>query len=58
MNSPGTIDAIVEEIAIKAPAERIFDALTDPAARVNGGDSKAASKPRIWNPICAPAAAG
>jgi uncharacterized protein YndB with AHSA1/START domain len=34
MNSPGTIDAIVEEIAIKAPAERIFDALTDPATRV------------------------
>jgi uncharacterized protein YndB with AHSA1/START domain len=34
MNSPGTIDAIVEEIAIKAPAERIFDAQTDPAARV------------------------
>ena len=35
MNSPGTIDAIVEEIAIKAPADRIFDALTDPAARVS-----------------------
>ena len=34
MNSPSTIDAIVEEIAIKAPAERISDALTDPAARV------------------------
>ena len=34
MNSPGSIDTIAEEIAIKAPAERIFDALTDPAARV------------------------
>ncbi len=34
MNAQSTIDAIIEEIAIKAPAERIFDALTDPAARV------------------------
>lgn len=34
MNSSSPIDAIVEEIAIKAPAERIFDALTDPATRV------------------------
>lgn len=34
MNAPNPIDAIVEEIAIKAPAERIFNALTDPAARV------------------------
>lgn len=34
MNAPNPIDAIVEEIAIKAPAERIFKALTDPAARV------------------------
>jgi uncharacterized protein YndB with AHSA1/START domain len=34
MSSTPAIDAIVEEIAIEAPAERIFDALTDPAARV------------------------
>jgi uncharacterized protein YndB with AHSA1/START domain len=34
MSSTGTIDAIVEEIIIKAPAERIFAALTDPAQRV------------------------
>jgi uncharacterized protein YndB with AHSA1/START domain len=34
MSSPSTIDAIVQEITIKAPAERIFDALTDPAARI------------------------
>ncbi|MGA9431811.1 MAG: SRPBCC domain-containing protein [Xanthobacteraceae bacterium] len=34
MNAPNPIDAIVEEIAIKAPAEGIFNALTDPAARV------------------------
>src|SRR5580698_5957691 len=33
--SPTTeIDAIVEENTIKAPAERIFEALTDPAQRV------------------------
>lgn len=34
MNSKSAGDAIVEEITIKAPAARIFDALTDPAARV------------------------
>ena len=34
MSSTNTIDAIVEEIAIEAPAARIFAALTDPAQRV------------------------
>jgi len=34
MSAPSPIDAIAEEIAIKAPAERVFDALTDPGARV------------------------
>ncbi len=34
MNATGTIDAIVEEITIKASAERIFEALIDPAQRV------------------------
>ena len=34
MNASVTDDTIVAEIAIKAPAERVFDALTDPAARV------------------------
>ena len=33
MNAATTIDAIVEEITIKASAERIFEALTDPAQR-------------------------
>lgn len=34
MSSTNTIDAIVAEITINAPAERIFEALTDPARRV------------------------
>lgn len=34
MSSTTEIDAIVEEITIKAPAERIFEALADPAQRV------------------------
>jgi uncharacterized protein YndB with AHSA1/START domain len=34
MNAPSTIDAIVKEITIRAPAERIFEALTDPRQRV------------------------
>lgn len=34
MNSMNTIDAIVAEITIKASAEQIFQALTDPAQRV------------------------
>jgi uncharacterized protein YndB with AHSA1/START domain len=34
MSSTSTIDVIVEEITVKAPAERIFAALTDPAQRV------------------------
>ena len=34
MSSAGTIDAIVEEIIIEASAQRIFEALIDPAQRV------------------------
>lgn len=33
MSSTGAIDAIVEEITIKASAERVFEALTDPEQR-------------------------
>ncbi len=34
MNPAGVSDAIVQEILIKAPAERVFEALTNPAQRV------------------------
>ena len=34
MTAAGIMDAIVEEITIKASAERIFDVLIDPAQRV------------------------
>jgi hypothetical protein len=34
MNMADTVDAIVKEIVINAPAERVFTALTDPAQRV------------------------
>jgi uncharacterized protein YndB with AHSA1/START domain len=34
MNSVDTNDTIIKEIIIKAPAERIFEALTDPRQRV------------------------
>lgn len=34
MNPTSASDTIVQEIAIKAPAERIFDALTNPDERV------------------------
>ena len=34
MTATATIDAIVEEITVKASAERIFEALTDPEQRV------------------------
>jgi len=34
MNAAETSDAIIQEIVIHAPAERVFEALTDPAQRV------------------------
>ena len=34
MNPTSLNDTIVQEIVIKAPAERIFEALTDPAERI------------------------
>lgn len=34
MSTAGTIDAIVEEITIQASADRIFEALIDPAQRM------------------------
>jgi len=34
MTSTDLIDAIIEEITIEAPAERVFQALTDPQQRV------------------------
>lgn len=34
MNSPTTVDTIVQEITIQAPAARVFDAFADPAERV------------------------
>jgi uncharacterized protein YndB with AHSA1/START domain len=34
VNSPETNDAIVKDIVINAPAERVFEALTDPRQRV------------------------
>lgn len=34
MNSTIAVDAIVEEITINAPAERVFDAFTSPSERV------------------------
>ena len=34
MNPTSASDSIVQEIIIKAPAVRIFDALTDPAQRI------------------------
>jgi uncharacterized protein YndB with AHSA1/START domain len=34
MNPAGTTDAIIQEITIKAPAERIFEALIDPHERM------------------------
>ncbi len=42
MNPAGVSDAIVQEILIKAPAERVFEALTNPAQRVQwwGADGR------------------
>jgi uncharacterized protein YndB with AHSA1/START domain len=42
MSSTNTIDAIVAEITIKAPAARIFTALTDPVQRMAwwGGEGR------------------
>jgi uncharacterized protein YndB with AHSA1/START domain len=34
MTSSGASDTIVQEVSIKAPAERVFEALTDPAQRI------------------------
>jgi uncharacterized protein YndB with AHSA1/START domain len=34
MNAMGASDVIVQEIVIKAPAARIFEALTNPAERI------------------------
>lgn len=42
MNAISLNDAIIQEIVIKAPAEKIFEALTDPAQRVKwwGGEGR------------------
>jgi uncharacterized protein YndB with AHSA1/START domain len=34
MTSSGASDTIVQEVSIKAPAERVFEALTNPAQRI------------------------
>lgn len=42
MNPTSVTDAIVQQIAIKASAKRIFEALTDPVQRVKwwGGEGR------------------
>ena len=57
MNSTIANDTIVKEITIKAPAERIFEALTIPDQRVKWWGA-GNSRPRTWSPTCAPAANG
>lgn len=58
MNSTSIDDRIVQEITINATAERIFEALTNPDQRINGGASKGVSRPPRWNRTCVPAASG
>ena len=53
-----SIDAIVQEITIRASAVRVFEALVDPAQRMKWWAQKRASKLRMRNPICGPAAVG
>jgi len=59
MNPTSVSGTIVQEITIKGPAERIFEALTNPDERMKwwGAEGKF-SRPRRWSPICAPAASG
>lgn len=53
------MNPIVQEITIKAPAERIFEALTNPDERLKWWwRAKGILRSHTWNPICAPAANG
>ena len=59
MSMTSASETIIQEITIKAPAKRIFDALTDSGLNgLRGGVHKDASRPRTSSPICGPAASG
>jgi uncharacterized protein YndB with AHSA1/START domain len=49
MNPTSASDAIVQEITIKAPAERIFEALTNPDERLKwiAGEYRNIERPRL-----------
>ena len=59
MNPTRVSDTIVQEIAIKGPAERIFEALTKIlASESSGGGPKDDFKSHIWSLTSTPAANG
>ena len=58
MNPTTASDTIIQEIAIKAPAERVFEALTNSGQRIKWWVPRDDFRPRTWSPTCAPAASG
>jgi len=58
MNPENASDTIVKEIKIKAPAERIFEALTNPDQRLKWWGAEGQYRGRTWSPTCALAANG
>ena len=51
-------DAVLAEVFIAAPPERVFQAITDPSRCHCGGDNKACIASLSGKPICARAASG
>ena len=58
MNEIRADAVIIQEIAIKAPVERIFSALTDPTQRARWWEPKGGLRQATWSLIYAWAAGG
>ena len=58
MNPTIANTTIIQEIVIKAPAERIFEASTNPAQRTKWWGPKGDFRLPMWSLTCAPAESG
>jgi len=58
MTTIGADETVIQEITIKAPARRIFEALTNPEQRKEWWALKAVFRPPTLSPICGLVASG